>query len=240
VTGKPREIAARRLARQRAAERRRTALIVAAVALVVLVAAAVVGVGVYHAQTGSPARVIVPRGGTSTGIVVGKPGATVTVDVYLDFLCPHCRAFEQASGPTLDRFVAAGTVRVVYHPVAFLDPSSTTRYSTRASAASACAADAGVFPAYLRALYVDQPPEGSAALSDTQLIALGRQVGATSPDFAQCVTSGRYRAWTAAVTDAASRAGVGGTPTVLVAGKPVDPPTTDALTAAIQTAARGG
>ena len=57
----------------------------------------------------------------------------------------------------------------------FLDQASTTHYSTRAAAASGCAADQDRFTDYLHELFVNQPPEGSAGLSDTELIALGQR-----------------------------------------------------------------
>jgi protein-disulfide isomerase len=234
-------VAARKVAEYRSAQRRRTAAVVTGVVVVVLAIAVAVGISVYRTQSPSPSSsAVVPKGGTATGIVVGRTGAPVTVDVYLDFLCPVCREFETTTGPTLDRYVAAGTVRVVYHPVAYLDRlSGGTRYSTRSSAASACAADAGVFPQYLKSLYANQPPEGSTGLTDEQLAALGRRAGATSRAFADCVTGGRYLAWTAQVTEAASRAGVTGTPTVLVDGRPVQPTPTQ-VTAAIEAAAKAG
>ena len=49
------------------------------------------------------------------------------------------------------------------------------------------------------------------------------------------MADGRYARWTAAVTDAASRAGVTGTPTVKVNGIPVDN-TPEALRAAVANA----
>jgi protein-disulfide isomerase len=232
-------VARQKIAEQRAAQRRRRAAIVAAVVAVVLVVAGVVGVAVYNAQSRPAAQAAVPQGATAAGIVVGRPDATVTVDVYLDFLCPVCRQFEDTTGPTLDRYVGAGTVKVVYHPVAFLDRlSAGTRYSTRAAAAAACAADAGVFPRYVRALYAHQPAEGSPGLTDDELIALGRDAGATTPAFADCVRQKRYVAWVAGVTDAASKAGVNGTPTVLVNGRQLTAPTPEAVTTAIEAAAK--
>jgi protein-disulfide isomerase len=233
-----REVARQKLAQQRAAQRRRSTITVAAIVAVVLLVAGGIGIAVYNAQSKPAANAAVPRGGDAAGIVVGRPDAKVTVDVYLDFLCPGCRQFEDTTGPTLDRFVAAGTVKIYYHPVAFLDRlSAGTRYSTRSAAAAACAADAGVFPQYLRVLYAHQPTEGSPGHTDDELIALGRQAGATAPAFAECVRQKRYVGWVAGVTDRASKAGVDVTPTVLVDGRQLPAPTPDALTTAVEAAA---
>ena len=206
--------------------------IVVAVVAVLLFAGAV-GFGIYRAQRGSD-DVVAPAGATPTGLTVGQASAPATIDIYLDFQCPVCKAFEEQAGSTIDELVAAGRAKVVYHPVAYLDRFSSTQYSTRSSQASACAADAGVFPAYLTLLYAEQPPENSAGLPDDRLIALGRQAGAGDA-FAQCVQDDRYARWTKSVTDAASRAGVTGTPTVLVNGAPVDR-TADSIRSAVAAA----
>lgn len=208
-----------------------TAAVVAIV--VVLLFAGGVGYGIYRVQHGSD-NVAAPAGGSAAGITVGQPSAPATIDIYLDFQCPVCKAYEEQTGSTIDQLVTAGQAKVVYHPVAYLDRYSSTQYSTRSSQASACAADAGVFPAYLKLLYAAQPPENSSGLPDDQLIALGRQAGAGDA-FAGCVQDQRYAGWTKSVTDAASKAGVTGTPTVQVNGTAVDR-TPDALRAAVAAA----
>src|SRR6266699_5480993 len=94
----------------------------------------------------TPGRV--PAGAAPEGdaIVIG-PGP-VRVDAFIDFLCPFCRRFELSSGPALAGLVADGLVSLAYHPMNFLDEASTTNYSTRAAAASGCAADGGRFVQY--------------------------------------------------------------------------------------------
>ena len=42
---------------------------------------------------------------------------------------------------------------IAYHPMNFLDQASTTNYSTRAAAASGCAADQGRFLDFANALF---------------------------------------------------------------------------------------
>ncbi|MFZ0121102.1 MAG: thioredoxin domain-containing protein [Pseudonocardiaceae bacterium] len=208
-----------------------TAMIVAVVVLVFFAGA--VGFGIYRAQQGNGGPLAVPPGATATGVPIGSPGAPATVDLYLDFQCPVCNAYEQQSGATINQLVASGAARVVYHPVAFLDRNSSTRYSSRSSVASGCAAAARVFSQFVTLLYANQPPEGGDGLPTDRLVALGLQAGA-GPGFADCVTSNKYAPWTAAVTDAASRSGVNATPTVRVGGKDIDR-TDQALRQAVQT-----
>ena len=102
----------------------------------------------------------IPAGVTAEGdgVVVGH--GPVRVDAFIDFLCPFCRRFELSSGPALASLVADELVSLAYHPMNFLDEASTTNYSTRAAAASGCAADRDGFVQYAHALFVSQPPEG--------------------------------------------------------------------------------
>jgi protein-disulfide isomerase len=172
-------------------------------------------------QSAPSAPIQLPAGATpeGDGIVLGE--GPVRVDAYIDFLCPFCRQFEERSGPYLNRLLDAGAISLVYHPLGFLDRLSTTRYSSRASAASGCAADFGGFGAYKDALFANQPPEGGPGLSQEELIELGRVAGVTDPGFARCVESGIHLPWTEYVTLRAAERGISGTPSVFVAGVPV-------------------
>jgi protein-disulfide isomerase len=210
--------------RQQAREQaRRRAWIATGVAVVLLVVAGIAGWYAYQSQRpdrsgGSAAP---PAGADAGGVRVGT--GPVIVDVYLDFMCPHCRDFEDKADETLASLARDGKATVVYHPLAFLDSASSTKYSSRSAAASGCAADAGKFVEYATALYAQQPAEGSAGLTAAQLVDLGSVAGITDAGFAQCVRGERHLAWVDGVTERAVKRGIRGTPTVLVNGKQVDP-----------------
>jgi protein-disulfide isomerase len=175
-----------------------------------------------HVPTGTPED--------GDGIVIG--GGPATVDIYIDFLCPFCRQFEESSGPALDAIAAGGSGILVYHPLGFLDRLSSTRYSSRAAAASGCAADGGKFSEYKSALFANQPEEGGPGLSDEELAQLGLALG-LDPGFARCIEEGRYLEWSAYVTTRAAERGVSGTPSAFVNGVPV-PANVSMITAAIR------
>jgi protein-disulfide isomerase len=180
----------------------------------------------------------VPAGATpeGDGIVIGL--GPVRVDAFIDFLCPFCRRFELSSAPALAALVADGLASLVYHPMNFLDEASTTNYSTRAAAASGCAADQGRFLEYAHVLFLNQPPEGGPGLSDAELAGLGRAAGIVDPGFAACLSEAPYLDWPPYVTARATAAGVSATPTVLVAGVVVRPDA-QAITAAVARAGSG-
>lgn len=181
----------------------------------------------------------VPRGATDdeTGIAVGV--GPVDVDAYIDFQCPFCKHFELNSRHIVDRLLDRQMIRFIRHPMNFLDAVSANHYSTRAAAAAAAASDGGRFHEYSYALFESQPPEGGLGLSDEQLITIGRAVGIADHPFADEVNAGTYLPWPTFVTARATARGVGGTPSVFVAGEAV-PARPDLIVAAVDRATNSG
>jgi protein-disulfide isomerase len=232
-----RAVAAEKIAAQRAKERRRRALIVSGIVVGVIAIAAVIGVFVFTGQQEEAARSELPKGADRTGVIVGETSAPAAIDIYLDFQCPACKNLEAEIGDQVSKWVADGTAKVNYHPVAFLDKASSgKRYSSRSSAASGCAADAGVLPAYVAVLYENQPPEGATGLTDDELVDLGEEAGAQSGTFADCVRDEHYEGWTKTVTDDASKREILRTPTVFVNAQQLPNPSLATLTQAVEQA----
>ncbi len=233
-----------RLKAEQRARRRRRVLWQSAVAVVV--AAAVIGGAVVvlsnqddDAPTPSAISGAVPAAATDDGaFVVGDPDAPVTVQVVEDFQCPVCRQFEAAAGEMLDQYAAGTDVKVEYRGIAFLDRASSTRYSSRALNASGCVMDEGadVWKEFHRQLYLQQPPEGGAGLSDDQLVSIATAAGADGDRVASCVEDETYADWVEATTDAAGDDGVTGTPTLFVDGQKLSGFDPAALKAAVDQA----
>lgn len=232
---------ASRLAREQAARQRRQRrrLWWSLSVVVGLVAASLAGYLIYQGQQsdGSPAAAATPLAvaADGAGVVIGS--GPVTVELYSDFLCPACRAFEADARDEIDSLLAGGKIRLVYRPVAILDRMSTNEYSTRSAAAGVCASDAGKLTDYAKVLFDNQPAEGGAGHDDEQLIRYGTAAGITDAAFEQCVRSGRYRGWVGKVTDTMQPHNVRGTPTVFVAGQQLQRPDGSSLVAAVTAAA---
>jgi protein-disulfide isomerase len=201
------------------------------VVLGVLVAVVLVAWAFMMFAGGSKAKVAATYTTTVQGsvVVAGKQAAN-TVDVYEDFLCPICGRFEANFSGELTQAINDGKVQVRYHPVAILNRATNPAgYSLRAANAGICAAEAGIFPAYHEKLFAEQPSEGSAGLTDQELIDKANQVGAPAT-FANCVSSGKYSKAVTAETLRASKdtslraegSNGFGTPTVTVNGKRAD------------------
>lgn len=219
---------------QLAKEQRRRKMMVGVGAAALILVAGLIGWGVYSGQ--QPTSFATPAHATSNADGLIATTGPVSVEIYQDYMCPHCKEFEQSAATTIDQLVKAGKIQLVIHPVAILDGASSTRYSTRAAASAGCASDGNKLLAYNTALFAQQPEEGGAGLSNDKLVQIGGTVGLTDASFGSCVTGGKYLTWVPHVTDEASRRGLQGTPTVYVGGKKLDEPSAASLTAALAAA----
>ena len=217
-------------------------LIGAALITALVAAIAVVAVTSGHsASKASAGPLIIPKNLVAEGtLLVGRPDAAVTVDIWLDFQCPACKAFEQANGADLNRLVAAGVAKEQLHPISFLDRMSNGNlYSTRAANAIAAVVDAAPdrVGAFTAALYDNQPAENSSGLTDAQLARLA--VGAGVPQVViDTFSKGTFRPWVAKVTQEAFDAGINSTPTVKLNGQLFTDRQAGDLAKAIDAAAR--
>jgi protein-disulfide isomerase len=188
-----------------------------------------------------PAGVV---GGTGGGILVDPAvqANAPTLDVYTDLQCPVCSQFEKMFGPALTEMAKAGEVKYVVHMMSFLDTNLGNDSSKRAANAAACAADAGKFAEYHSAVFAGQPAKEGDGYTDAQLAGFAKTAGIAGPaltTWQQCTTSGQHNQYVADVADASGRAGVTGTPTLMLNGKVIESgslTTADALVAMIMAA----
>jgi protein-disulfide isomerase len=205
-------------------KRSRTSQVLVAV---VIVFALVVGGAVWLAG-GFGGDVEPTYTATADGAVITAGNGPVVIDIYEDYLCPSCERFEERYGNELTTALNEGRISVRFHSIAILDElSAPTGYSTRAANAALCSGPAGIFPLFHKRLFDDQPAEGSAGLSDDQLIALGSELGAQG-DFAACVQGSTNVDAVKAETEKATNdpalqtQGRFGTPTVAIGGQKAD------------------
>jgi len=232
-----------RLAQERAAQKaadRRRSFIFGAITIAVVV---MIGVGVaftVNQQSTAASDVgTLPKGvsdssfGVETGVGAVNGGGNSAVpikaaaaanvpvlDLYEDFQCPACKKFEDATSSTIDELIQAGKVKVIYHPMSFLDANLGNDASLRSASASGCAADQGRFLAFHNEVYKNQPEKEGTGYTNDELIAFGKTAGITSADFATCVNDVKFTKWaTNGVQREAENRGVSSTPTVYINGK---------------------
>ncbi|MGY6499185.1 MAG: DsbA family protein, partial [Microcella sp.] len=142
---------------QRKREKRNTLLLQGGIGLGVVAVIGIVAVLILNStQPAAPG----PRNMASDGITIGAdyiavttpglaPEATpqplpvndpgvVAVNIWVDYLCPACGAFEQANAETLRALIESGSATVTVHPIAILGNQGA---SQRAANAAACVAD---------------------------------------------------------------------------------------------------
>ncbi|MGW8483298.1 DsbA family protein [Microbacterium sp. NPDC055903] len=162
---------------------------------------------------------------SETGAISFGEGET-TVDTYIDFMCPICGQFEDAYGEALQTAAANDDITLRIHPISILNAQSQgTEYSSRAASAMYCVASEAPDSAlaFMNLLFENQPGEGTAGLTDDQLIAYAEEVGAGAA--ADCITDGTYKAYSEDQVDNTPpdpTTGRVGTPTVAIDGERID------------------
>lgn len=141
----------------------------------------------------------------------GAADAPVTIDIYSDYTCSHCRDFALEIEPLIDQnYVAAGKVKLVSHYFGF-----TLDTQTMATAAL-CAAEQGKFWQFDHILFANQ-----LALNTGNMSAFARQAGLEIDTFSQCFQSAANKTRVQSSTNLARSIGVEGTPTFFVNGNKV-------------------
>jgi protein-disulfide isomerase len=151
---------------------------------------------------------------------------------YVDFSCPACQSFEATNADAIKQLVEQGKATLEVHPIAILDGHFTTNYSTRANNVGACVANfaPNSFYAVMEAMYAGQGKEGTAGLTNSEMISLVHGAGLRNGDVDKCINGVTFKAWVTSATTRAttgplpntSAPNVSATPTVLVNGQQWD------------------
>ncbi|TKR28111.1 DsbA family protein [Natronomonas salsuginis] len=162
------------------------------------------------------------NGGTGNGEqetterpTLGDSDAPVTVAVYEDFACPHCRTFNEDVTPQLvSEYVEPGDV--AYEHYDFPIPVDETVSWQAPQAARSVMKQAGseTFFEYSELLFANQGSLGMETYVD-----LAAEVGVDGDVVESAVSEGRYRQTVETDRDNGIDRGVGGTPTVFVNGE---------------------
>lgn len=156
-------------------------------------------------------------GDAANGVRIGTTDAKVTMDLWVDYSCPHCQEFEATNNATVSSLVASGKLAVIYHNIQIV-----TDYGTEAGSASACMAvhDPKAWPAYNAALYANHSSDTDGwGASDFARFAAANGGGDATQ---RCTTDRTYQSWITANTAASTKADVQGTPTMFIDGAKTD------------------
>lgn len=140
----------------------------------------------------------------------GPETAPVTIVEFSDFECPYCSRVNPTLERVLDRF--GEQVRLVFRQF----PLEMHRHARKAAEASLCAFDQGKFWEMHDALFADRN-----ALAVEQIKEKAEALGLDTEQFTECLDSGVKSAQIDEDIKAGLVAGVSGTPTVYVNGRPL-------------------
>ena len=223
------------------------------VGAIVLVILAIVGIGlVIQSRRDTTGEVATEPTATATatagdsqvaaadtyGLGVGNPDAPVKIEIFEDFLCPFCQAYEEAGREQLRALVAEGKAYVVYRPIAFLN-----EYSARALNAFAVVLEKAGPEVALKfhdRLYDEQPAETGAMPDNQWLIEQAVAVGANADDITAGIDDYAFKQWLINGADDASKRGVNQTPTVFANGVAVQGTSIADLVAKTETVIEAG
>ncbi|WP_137989945.1 DsbA family protein [Streptomyces vilmorinianum] len=222
--------------RQAKKDKVRRQVIVGVSAVAVLAVAGGIGYAVVQANKPSQweaaaeaSNVTAPKnteGTNGTTVVIGKPAAKKTLEIYEDSRCPVCAQFEQQVGATVDKDVEAGKYKIKYVGATFIDNVDQGEGSKNALSALGAALDVSpeAFMKYKAALYSPQfhPAESEDKFAkDSYLLEVAESVPALkgNAEFKKNVENGTFDAWAMKMSAAFDASGVTGTPTLKMDGK---------------------
>jgi len=150
-------------------------------------------------------------------LALGREDAPVVLINYSEFQCPYCGKFARDTKPTLVRdYVDQGLLRIEWRDFPYLGEESVT-----AALAARAAAAQGKFWQFHDAMFADQQPPNSGALTDGFLTTVARGVGLDTKRFRADLADPGLQAEVEQDFLEGQSIGVNGTPAFLINGNPV-------------------
>lgn len=153
------------------------------------------------------------------GMVLGDPGAAVTLIEYGDLQCPACKGFaEEVLPPVIASKVRGGDARLEFRNFTIID-----EHSVDAAAAAVAAGEQGRGWHFVELFYKNQGIEATGYVTDEFLTAVAR--GAGVPDVGrwdEARQSSRVLDRVRAESAQAEELGLSGTPSFLIEGPAVE------------------
>lgn len=186
---------------------------IAIAAAAALIAVALISKSGSGSAPTSATPVVALAGIPQNGAVLGSPAAKVTLIEYADQQCPACRRYTEEFFPTfVDEYVTPGKVKAEFRGFPFIGDDSIKAYRFLLAAARQ-----NKLWNLQEALYRNQGGENSGWVTDDLLRRVAGEIPGLDVDalFADASTSSVEQA-AAGAAEAASSAGIMGTPTFLI------------------------
>jgi protein-disulfide isomerase len=190
----------------------------------VLAGVAVIGIGLLWYLLAKPAAVSIPANVTVQpadtsgfrGYLLGSPTAPVEITEYADYQCPFCQTFDQLQMPTIkQRLIDTGRLRWRYRDF----PLQQHSFSRLAAHSAACADEQGKYWEQHDKIYKGQADWSNARDAAPIFREYAKEIGLDLGRYDACMQSAKYAGRIQASYDEGVKAGVSGTPTLLVGGR---------------------
>lgn len=222
ATARAQKAAAERAAQAKREARRRLLTIGGVVLAIVVIVAGSVGYSVWKRDKDNEKLAAAASGRSDYGVTIGPDDAPNKVVIYEDFLCPYCGELEENTRDDLARLAADEKVQVEFRPFDLLSQAFGDYPIRAASAFSVVLEKSGpeVAKKFHDLLYENQPSESDPdAVSNDDLVELAVEAGADEGDVADAIRNVSNKDWVTEATAEAQKAGVTGTPTILLNGE---------------------
>ncbi len=158
------------------------------------------------------------------GLTLGQVDAPLSMVVFTDYRCPHCRAFENEVMPNLEKLVGSGALSLTVVPIGMLGADSELT-----AKGALCATRQGEtrFSALHEAMFY------MPGMNQASLIDLAAKQGLERKRFITCLEEDLAAQEVAENTRRAKEIGIRGTPTVVVGGLAYANPSWDQLQGAV-------
>lgn len=142
-----------------------------------------------------------------------------TLTLYADFQCPACIVFSKLVWPILEEYANKGYLVITYKqfPLTNIHPNA-----ERDSVAALCAAEQGKYMDYKKALYAMEEAKSGGKVSDEDRVSAAQWI-LDEANLRECLKTDKYLPQVRAEMAEGDAAWVGGTPTVFLDGKKLDP-----------------
>lgn len=160
--------------------------------------------------------------------VTGTGDAGVTVTYFGNWKCPYCAKFSTGFLPTLvTDYVKPGKINLKFRNLTYIDGKPFLGPDTPAAARAGLAVwnnDPASYWPYHEYVLRNQPPESKQWATADKLISFAQEVGVTDSSVIRtAIQQEKYESALRATSDAATAAGLQGTPVLLVDGTTVSP-----------------
>jgi len=173
-------------------------------------------VGDNEAQQQSPTQQSIIEVSIDDDSILGDPNAPVTIIEFSDYECPFCSRFYVNTLPQLkSEYIDTGKVKLIYRDF----PLSFHQNAQKAAEATETARELGGDEAFWK--MHDKIFENQQSISEQDLIKYAGEIGLNEDKFKEILNSGKYGDEVQKDFQDGQKAGVQGTPTFFINGKPL-------------------